>query len=141
MRAIYCIAVLLLNFFTLWGQSSPFKKGNSVFIQIDNEKEAREVNQYLSDELSRWGYWEVVTNRTNADIVLKLRIDTHGGITWTSWGGKSVILTAVIENKLGEVLWLSKKYKSSPNGSNGFSTARATVNKLVAGLKKDFGHG
>lgn len=122
-------------------QKENLDKGKKVFVEAGSSDDAKKVASYTRDRLSDWGYWKITENKKEADFVLKLEIGTHGGVTWTSWGGKSVQVTAIMETKDGKSLWQSKKYKSSPNGSNNFNSANAAVNKLVKGLKTEFGRG
>ncbi len=135
------IPVLILIFCcnSLPAQNSMPGKGKTVFVEAGSSDDAKKVASYTRDKLSDWGYWKVVNHKKEADFVLKLEIGTHGGVTWTSWGGKSVEVTATMESKDGKTFWRSKRYKSSPNGSNNFNSANASVNKLVKALKNEWG--
>lgn len=140
MKLLQLLILLVFCNISLHAQKN-LEKGNKVYVEAGSGEDAKKVASYASEQLSDWSYWKVVKNKKEADLILKLDINTHGGVTWTSWGGKSVQIMAIMETKDGKTLWQSKKYKSSPNGSNNFNSANASVNKLVKGLKNEFGRG
>lgn len=109
-----------------------FGKGKSVYVDTED----RELSREVAEALREWGYWNVVGKAVGADIVMKVHVRVSGGVTWTSWGGKSIALSA--ELKSGGDTWQSPYYKASPNGSNKFNSQKAAVRKLAGGLKKQF---
>lgn len=133
------LLILIFCYNILPAQNGMPEKGKTVFIEAGSSDDAKKIVSYTRDRLSDWGYWKLTNHKKEAGVVLKLEIRTHGGVTWTSWGGKSVEITATMESKDGETLWRSKRYKSSPNGANGFNAAEAAVNKLVKALKNEWG--
>ncbi len=135
------LLALILCCHTLMAQKESLEKGKKVYVAAGSSDDAQKVAAYTREKLSDWGYWKVADTKKEADFVLRLEIGTHGGVTWTSWGGKSVQVMATMETRDGKNIWQSKRYKSSPNGSNHFNSANASVNKLIKGLRTEFGRG
>ena len=117
----------------LAGSDDTFSRGKSVYVESPD----KELSAEIGDALQKWGYWKVADNAAGADIVMRVDVQVSGGVTWNSWGGKSIALSA--ELKSDGDSWKSPYFKASPNGGNGFNSQRAAVRKLVGGLKKQFG--
>lgn len=129
--------VLIALFQVAWiagfaGGDNAFGKGSSVYVESPDKELSQEVTAALRD----WGYWSIAGSAGSADIVMRIEVKVSGGVTWTSWGGKSIALSAHLKSKSDS--WQSPFYKASPNGSNGFNSQKAAVRKLVGGLKKQF---
>ena len=121
-----------------FAQDQSLKKGSAVYIEANKSDVGQSAAQELAGSLKEWGYWKVAGSKSSADFVLKLDSKVSGGVTWTSWGGKSVALSASLLDKGGEQLWQSEYYKASPNGANGYNSQSASVRKLTKALKKKF---
>ena len=114
-------------------------KGKKVYVENTSKNDnAVKTAGELKERLGEWSYWTVVSSPAEADFVLAAETEISKGITATSWGGKSYILTGKIKDKKGEVVWESDSYKSSPNGTNGFNSSTAVVKKMMRDLKKKF---
>ncbi|RYY57476.1 MAG: hypothetical protein EOO09_02590 [Chitinophagaceae bacterium] len=114
-------------------------KGNKVYIENTSKNDnAVKTADELKERVGEWNYWTVVNSPAEADFVLAAETEVSKGITATSWGGKSYVLTGKIKDKKGEVVWESNSYKSSPNGTNGFNSSKAVVKKMIRDLKKKF---
>lgn len=131
-KLIWITCLLMLFRFAAWGQQDIFKKGEKVFLTGDS----KEVVSEITTGLKEWGYWQVVSNIDEADFKMNILVSVSGGVTWTSWGGKSIGLNAVLTK--GSNSWTSPHFKASPNGSNNFNSQRAAVRKLLNGLKKHY---
>ncbi len=120
-------------------QQAALQAGNKVFV-ANNSKNENAINtaQQLQEELKEWGYWQLVGKKEDADFQISLDITASKGITLTSWGGTSYTLVAKLLDSKGDVMWESNAYKSSPNGTNGFNSGKAVVNKLIRDLKGKF---
>ncbi len=116
-----------------WGQKAFFERGKAVYVS----GEPKEIVQDIKRNLQQWGYWQVVSTRGSADFEMIVRAHGSTGITWTSWGGKSIEVR--VELHAGKDEWHSPGYKASPNGSNGFNSQQAAIRKLMKGLKKQAG--
>ena len=121
-----------------YAQHESLPKGGSVFVQAPKSDIGASAARELSSELENWGYWKLASSKSSAEFVLKLDTKISGGVTWTSWGGKSVALSASFYSKDDNQIWQSEYYKASPNGVNGYNSQSAAVKKLVKGLKKKF---
>ncbi len=133
MKSIILIALFQVAWVAaLAGSHDSFGKGSSVYVESPD----KELSQEIVSALREWGYWNITGNAGSADIVMRVEVRVSGGVTWTSWGGKSIALSAHLKSKSDS--WQSPFYKASPNGSNGFNSQRAAVRKLVGGLKKEF---
>ena len=137
MKKVIVFIFLLYNSLA-FAQQDGLRKGSSVFIQAPKSDIGASAAQELSSELQIWGYWKITSSKSTADFVLKLDTKISGGVTWTSWGGKSVALSASFFSKNDHEIWQSEYYKASPNGVNGYNSQSAAVKKLVKGLKKKF---
>ncbi len=124
--------LLLLSGLYAFALAGSFRKGMSVYVETSD----KELSGEIAGALREWGYWNIAGNAGSADIIMKVHVKVSGGVTWTSWGGKSIALSA--ELKSGSDSWQSPYYKASPNGSNKFNSQKAAVRKLVGGLKKEF---
>ena len=138
MKTICLTTLMALSFATAFAQDQVLKKGNAVFVEASRSDVGSSAGQELRDALQSWGYWKVASSRSTADFILKLDTKVSGGVTWTSWGGKSVALNASFLTKNNEELWETEYYKSSPNGANGYNSQSAAVKKLTKALKKKF---
>lgn len=122
----------------LYAQKS-LSEGSRVFVVMDNKGEhAQAVKAEFIKQLKDWGHWKVVQQKGAADYVINLDVATKRGMTAWSWGGVTVRASASIEDRLGEAIWQSKEFKSNPNGTNNFNTAKATIGKIVNEMKKHF---
>ena len=134
-----CLFILMSAYcIVTFAQDQVLKKGNSVYVETAKSDVGSSAGQELKDALQSWGYWKVTSSKSSADFVLKLDTKISGGVTWTSWGGKSVALSASFLSKNNEELWQSEFYKSSPNGANGYNSQSAAVKKLMKALRKKF---
>jgi len=131
--------ILLIPTSATLAQSREAQKGSRVYILQSKEKGdiAGVVNDF-KEGLRDWGYWKIANSEKEADLLIDINADTHRGMTWTSWGGKSVSISATILSKDKETIWRSHTYKRSPNGSNGFNSGGAVVKKVIAEMKKEF---
>ncbi len=106
---LFQLTILLLCFTVRsQAQQSSLEKGNKVYVEAGSDDDAKKVAEYTNDQLTNWSYWKVVKSKKEADFVLKLHINTHGGVTWTSWGGKSVQIMASMETRDGKTLAIKK---------------------------------
>lgn len=131
-KSALMIFTLMLVSMATWSQQGSFARGQKVYLTGDSKEIVEEIRQGLQE----WGYWQVVSGADEADFKMNVLVSVSGGVTWTSWGGRSIGLTAVLTK--GEQRWNSPHYKASPNGSNSFNSQRAAVRKLVNGLKKQY---
>ncbi|HEY0272825.1 MAG TPA: hypothetical protein VGC22_06540 [Chitinophaga sp.] len=114
-------------------------KGKRLYVHLMNTQEhASDVKQHLVAGLQEWGYWKLVDSRKEADVILNLNVQSHRGVTAWSWGGVTVRASATLEDMQGQTIWQSREYKANPNGTNGFNTARATANKIINEMKKQY---
>ncbi|WP_439584905.1 hypothetical protein [Dyadobacter bucti] len=132
------LLIFLLQSAIGFAQETSLKRGNSVYIEAPKSDIGKSAAGELQTALRDWDYWKVASSKKDADFILKLDTKISGGVTWTSWGGKSVALSASMRDKNDGEIWQSEYYKASPNGSNGFDSQSAAVKKLVRGLKKKF---
>ena len=134
--------ICLCLFFSMaygMAQQAALQAGNKVFVENSSKNEnAINTAQQLQTQLKEWGYWQLVGKKEDADFRINLDITASKGITLTSWGGTSYVLVAKLVDPTGEVIWESNAYKSSPNGTNGFNSSKAVVNKLMRELKGKF---
>ncbi|MCE7042680.1 hypothetical protein [Dyadobacter sp. CY312] len=134
-----CLFILMSAYsIVMFAQDQVLKKGNAVYVEVPKSDVGSSAGQELKEALQSWGYWKVASSKGSADFVLKLDTKVSGGVTWTSWGGKSVALSASFLSKNNEELWQSEYYKSSPNGANGYNSQSAAVKKLMKALRKKF---
>jgi len=132
MKPIILIALLQVAWIMAFAGNDSFKKGSSVYVETSDS----ELSQEIVSALREWNYWSIAGSAGSADIVMRVEVRVSGGVTWTSWGGKSIALSAHLKSKSDN--WQSPYYKASPNGSNKFNSQKAAVRKLVGGLKKEF---
>lgn len=139
MKKINILLLLLMLLSGLTYAQSDASRDRKVFVVSAGKGEhAADVNDEMVKQLKDWGYWKVTEKKSDADLLLYVNIQTHRGMTAWSWGGVTVRASASLQNKAGEELWTSKEYKTNPNGTNGFNTARATVGKIVKEMQKKF---
>ncbi|MCE7063585.1 hypothetical protein [Dyadobacter sp. CY343] len=134
------ISFLILILFPLLDatQDEALQKGKSVYVESNKTDVGKSAGEELKSALEEWGYWKVTSSKSEADVILKLDTKISGGVTWTSWGGKAVALSASFVTKDDREIWQSEYYKAAPNGANGFNSQSASVRKLVRGLRKKF---
>ena len=134
------IAFLIIILFPLLAaaQDQALQKGKSVYVETNKTDVGKSAGQELKTALGEWGYWKIASSKSDADVILKLDTKISGGVTWTSWGGKAVALSATFLTKDDREIWQSEYYKAAPNGANGFNSQSASVRKLVKGLRKKF---
>ena len=135
---IYMLALLIAVSTWASGQDQALQKGNAVYIEANKRDVGQSAAQELAGALKEWGYWNVAGSKSSADFIIKLDSKVSGGVTWTSWGGKSVALSASMVNKKGDQLWQSEYYKASPNGANGYNSQSASVKKLTKAIRRKF---
>ncbi|MBZ4188354.1 hypothetical protein [Niabella beijingensis] len=114
------------------------EKGAAVYVVSNKDAHANDVKKELEHQLKEWGYWTIAGSKKNTAGTLRLQVQTHRGMTAWSWGGVTVRASVALEDAAGEVLWTSKEYKANPNGTNGFNTARATVEKIIREMQRSF---
>ncbi|MDJ1469262.1 hypothetical protein [Xanthocytophaga flava] len=137
-RYLICLCLFFSLGYSI-AQQAALKAGNKVFVENTSKNEnAIHTAEQLEAQLKEWGYWKVVDKKEAADFQIKIDVTASKGITLTSWGGTSVMLVAKLIDPKGEVMWESNAYKSSPNGTNGFNSSKAVVNKLIRELKSKF---
>ncbi|MCF2518376.1 hypothetical protein [Dyadobacter sp. CY351] len=132
------LTLLMLPATLSFAQEEVLKKGNTVYVEVNKTDVGKSAAQELKTALQDWDYWKVASSKAEADFVLKLETKISGGVTWTSWGGKGVALSASLQSKDNDEIWQSEFYKASPNGMNGFNSQSAAVKKLIKGLRKKF---
>lgn len=135
------VLVIMLMAFTgiVMAQENGIRKGQFVYIQqTSSNNNIKDLKAELISELNNWGYWKITSSKEDADLIFDLQVDSHRGMTMTSWGGQTVIASAVLSDKNGTQRWRSEGFKASPNGSNNFNAGGAAVRKLVKGLRKSF---
>ncbi|MEP6464677.1 MAG: hypothetical protein ABJB05_00165 [Parafilimonas sp.] len=138
MKIILSVLLLATTFFS-FAQDAALKKGNTVFVQqISANDNVKDYTNDFANELQDWGYWKITSSKDNADFIIDLNFDSHKGITLTSWGGESVMVSAKFHTKSGDKLFQTETYQASPNGSNGFNGGKSSIKKLIRGLKKHF---
>lgn len=138
-RLILCLLGILISVAGFSQKNELTQKGNKVYVEgVSKNENSMEAVKALRQELNEWGYWQVVNEKSNSNFTLKVDVKTSEGITLTSWGGTSYTMVGQIVDKNDSVTWESSQYKSSPNGTNGFNSGRAVVNKFVKALKKKY---
>ena len=137
MKALIICSFLMYSF-TGFAQDQLLKKGNTVYVESAKSDVGKSAGAEFRSALQNWGYWQVTESKKNADFIIQLDTKISGGVTWTSWGGKGVALSAAMKSPSDETIWESEYYKSSPNGANGFNSQSAAVKKLMKGLKRKF---
>lgn len=135
---IYMLVLLIAVSTWASGQDQALQKGNAVYIEANKSDVGQSAAQELASALKEWGYWNVAGSKSSADFIIKLDSKVSGGVTWTSWGGKSVALSASMVSKKGDQLWQSEYYKASPNGANGYNSQSASVKKLTKAIRRKF---
>jgi hypothetical protein len=114
-------------------------EGKKIWLLVESKEEGSDkVKADLETRLEEWGYWELVSAKEDADLLLELNLDTYSGATAWSWGGLTVKASVELKDTSGEKIWGSKEYKASPNGTNGFNASRKTTGKIVGEMKKKF---
>jgi hypothetical protein len=95
-------------------------------VYIDNQSGAPKPGDQAYQELSAWGRFQVVQDKSQVDLIFRLTAysATEGNI----WGPPSVnaysVLT-VLDAKTGQTLWTDSKY-----------TGRWTIKNTIADLRK-----
>ncbi|GAB3988892.1 hypothetical protein GCM10028807_12540 [Spirosoma daeguense] len=130
--------LLFLISSTAFAQSDElFKKGNSVYVESTSKNEnVQETEKAFTQSLRELGYWNVVSDKKQANYSIKLDVEASKGITAFSWGGTSIGCSAKIYDKSDAVVWESDTYKVSPNGTNGFDAKKAAARKLAKAIER-----
>lgn len=140
MKTTGMLMALILSIGLLSAQTSFPEAGKKIYINEDEEvKESIEVKVEMVSQLQEWGYWTIVDNQKEADLIMTIPIITKRGMTATSWGGLTLTANAEIADASGQHIWKSKKYKTSPTMYNGYSPVKAGIGKLVKEMKKKSG--
>lgn len=138
-KVIFGLSLFLLFQLGFAQDAAVTQKGNGVFVEsLSKNDNALKTVDELVERLNEWSYWQVETDKEDADFMLEVAISASKGITATSWGGTSYELVAKLVDKSDAVIWESNNYKASPNGTNGFNAGRSVVKKLVRDLKKKY---
>ncbi len=132
------IFTILLSIFAIslcWSQtvtsySDLTKKGNKVFLEF-GDAASLEIEPYFIEALKQWGYWEIVTNKTDAQFVIAYVAESFAGEF--SVGNEFITRYGHIVLKTidGQELQRSKKMKGSPTAFNGYKAIKDLANKLV----------
>lgn len=114
-----------------------FKKGNTVYVESTSKNEnVQETEEAFVGSLRDMGFWNVVSDKQQANYSIKLDVEASKGITATSWGGTSVGCRAKIYDKKEALVWESDIYRVSPNGTNGFNAKKASARKLAKSIER-----
>jgi hypothetical protein len=106
------------------------EKGNNVFI-MSADATSKNGEEYFIQDLSGWGYWNVVDNKDLAHFILVLTIDRRGMGVFKIW--------ATFKSINGQEFKTSKTFKRSVSSFTGFNAARRLSEKLVDEyFKKEF---
>ena len=111
-------------------QSDVTKKGNKVFLEF-GDAASLEIEPYFIEALKQWGYWEIVTTKTDAQFVIAYVAESFSG--GFSVGNEFITRYGhiVLKSLDGQELQRSKKMKGSPTAFNGYKAIRDLANKLV----------
>ncbi len=134
-KAIFTVLLSIFAINLSWsqtatGNSDATKKGNKVFLQY-TDVASREIEPYLIDALKQWGYWNIVTVKTDAQFVIEYTaVPFSGGFSVsnefiTRYG--YIALKSIDDKELQR----SKKMKGSPTAFNGYKAIKDLANKLV----------
>ncbi|GAB3250260.1 hypothetical protein GCM10027347_07910 [Larkinella harenae] len=136
MKNLLCLFFLVAS--TALAQSDDlFKKGNSVYVESTSKNQnIQETEQAFIASLREAGSWNVVTDKQQANFVIKLDVEASKGITATSWGGTSIGCRARVYDKKDALVWESDTYRVSPNGTNGFNAKKASARKLARAIER-----
>lgn len=106
------------------------QKGNKVFIQVLGEQ-AHKGEAVFLEELKNWGYWNITTNKTEANFTIVLNMNSNAMPGATGW-------VALVSND-GKEIAISEKYRRGhgfPNGFNGYKDVAEVIVKKY--FKKEF---
>src|SRR5690554_3490284 len=106
------------------------KKGNKVFVEIPDEA-SLSGERYFLDALEEWGYWEIVSEKSEAHFIIVFSIDKKAMLDKTA----SVVFKTLEDKEFKK----SKPYRASTNAFNGYNAFRAAAIKIVDKyFKKEF---
>ncbi|MFD1144746.1 hypothetical protein ACFQ4C_26695 [Larkinella insperata] len=136
MKNLLCLLLLVAS--PVFAQSDGlFRKGNTVYVESTSKNQnSQETEQAFSESLRESGFWNVVSEKQQANYIIKLDVEASKGITLTSWGGTSIGCRAKIYNKNEALVWESDTYRVSPNGTNGFNAKKASARKLARAIER-----
>jgi hypothetical protein len=101
------------------------------------------MNNLLTSDLVRWGYFRITVNPKQADAILSdaTNIDVHGLVSDPSMIRKSASTSLgtvfLIDIKTEKVLWSTSKNPSDPWYLGGSKNTRELAVEIVDQLKKD----
>jgi hypothetical protein len=97
--------------------------------------EEHDAKTFMLGELQSWGYWLVVANKEEADIVIKLEIKKTGG--GLIGDGTSKGSAFIINAKTNKTMWFSEESKGTSDLNNGYAPSfRLVCKKIVKQFKK-----
>jgi len=106
------------------------EQGNNVYI-LSADATSKKGEEYFIQDLSGWGYWNVVDNKDLAHFILVLTIDKRGMGRFKIW--------ATFKTVDGQEFKTSKSFKKNVSAFNGYNVARPLSEKLVDKyFKKEF---
>jgi len=101
--------------------------GRKVYIE---RVDGKDIHRSMEQPLSEWGRWTVVSDRTQADLVVRLHVST------SKFKGDS-LAASIVSLPEQHVLWTSTRHKAVGNAFHGFKSpfgkaATAIVEEMKA---------
>ncbi|MEI6853552.1 MAG: hypothetical protein WCL06_11940 [Bacteroidota bacterium] len=134
-KIIFTILLSLFATSLSWSQvvssnSDVTKKGNKVFLEF-SDAASLEIQPYLIESLNKWGYWDIVTTKAEAQFVIAYVAESYAG----EFSVANEFITRyghiVIKTLDGQELQRSKKMKGNPAAYNGYKGIKDLANKIV----------
>ncbi len=97
-------------------------RGNSVYVEIPDPS-SRAGERYFVEALQEWGYWKVVSNLEEADLIIVFNIDKEIMLDKSAF--------VVIKDRDDKKLCASRSYRSSTSAFNGYNAFRSVAMKVV----------
>ena len=105
MKPIFFLIIVFAHSGFIFAQKGQPVKGSSIFVlQANTDPDSKAIVNETLKQLQRVGYWKVVANKKEADIIMDLDVHVKRGVTGTSWGGKSVQISATLQTTGGRDL-------------------------------------
>lgn len=137
MKKIVLLFTALICSFHMYAQELTLAEltapGKRVFVEfIDVNKNIQDgsapiLNALQGPECNRW---TVVSERSEADFILRINMDKKGPGLSNSWGAR-MFMTPSILSLDGQELWRGKIQKGNANGFTGFNSQEDVARKLV----------
>jgi hypothetical protein len=124
MKFAFAVLLTILSI-SSYAQTFP-PRGSKVYVLTDNEKE-KNTATHIGDRINKWGYWDVVLTKDEAQYFIELVIPQKGP------GVKGY---AIIKKTDGTELMRSKTIKAKGDPGNGFSAYRGFSIGLGRWLKE-----